>query len=75
MKFGAALLIAWTFTASAALAAELPTRAASPAPGASAKARTCMIDGEKGVLLPGSDTCMRITGSLSAQISAGSLAH
>jgi len=75
MRFGAALLIVCGFTASAALAAELPTRAASPAPVATAEARTCVIDGEKGILLPGSETCMRITGSVSAQVSAGTLSR
>jgi hypothetical protein len=75
MKFGAALLIVCALTASAALAAELPTRAAPPSAEASAKARTCMIDGEKGILLPGSETCMRITGSVSAQVSVGTLSR
>ena len=75
MRFGAVLLVMSAFTASAALAAELPTRAAAPAPDSSAKARTCVIDGEKGILLPGGQTCMRITGSVSAQVSAGTLSH
>ena len=74
MKFGAVLLMVCAFTASAALAAELPTRAAPPSE-ASARARTCVIDGQKGILLPGSETCMRITGSVSAQVSAGTLSR
>ena len=75
MKFGVALVVVCVFAASAALAAELPTRAASPTPVASAKARTCTIDREKGILLPGSETCMRISGSVSAQVSAGTLSR
>lgn len=79
MKFSTALrgvsrFAVSLFAVSTACAAELPTRAA-PAPDASEKARTCIIDGEKGMLLPGGNTCIRISGSVSAQISAGSLAH
>lgn len=74
MKLAAALLLASTFVLSAARAAELPTREARPNPDA-ARARTCVIDGQRGVMLPGSDTCMRVTGSVSAAVSVSAPTH
>ena len=43
-------------------AAELPSRHAQPAPAA----KKCQIDGHEGVVLPGSETCMRVSGYVSA---------
>jgi hypothetical protein len=74
-KFGAALFVALTAFASTTNAAELPVRAKQPAANADTKSRSCEIDGEKGILLPGSDTCIRVYGSLSAQVSGGSLSR
>ena len=53
----------------AATAAELPSRHTQPAPAA----KTCRIDGQAGVILPGSETCMRVSGSVNAQISFGNV--
>ncbi len=72
MKLATALLIGSAIAVSAAAyagAAELPTRNAPPA--AAANAKTCSVDGAPGVVLPGGDTCVRISGSISAQVSAG----
>ena len=74
MKLAIALLIASAVAASAAAgarAAELPSRNAPPA----AKAETSSIDGVPGVVLPGSGVCVKISGSVSAQVSAGSLSR
>jgi hypothetical protein len=59
-------------TAPGAGAAELPSR---NAPTSAAKAKTCSVDGEPGIVLPGGDACVRISGSVSAQVSAGSLSR
>jgi hypothetical protein len=53
-----------------AIAAELPSRKATPP----APVRTCEIDGKPGYRLPGSDVCLRFSGYVSGQISAGTLA-
>ncbi len=57
--------------ASSAIAAELPSREATPPARA---AETCEIDGKPGYRLPGSDVCLKLGGYVSGQISAGSLA-
>jgi len=73
VKFGAILLIALTGFASSAFPADLPSRAATPQKDANPQqARTCFVDGEKGVLLPGTGTCIRLYGSLSAEVAVGS---
>ena len=53
----------------AATAAELPSRQAQPAPAA----KTCRIDGQEGVVLPGSGTCMRVSGYVNAQAAFGTV--
>jgi hypothetical protein len=54
-------------------AAELPSRnAKSTQP--DQKVRDCMIDGERGVELPGG-TCVRISGYVSSGVSAGTINH
>ncbi len=73
MKFAVTLMLGSMIAASAATgarAAELPTRNAQPP--AAAKAKTCTVDGAPGIVLPGGNTCVRISGSVSAQVSAGS---
>ncbi len=70
MKLAIALLVGSALALPAATgagAAELPSRNTQPA----AKAKTCSVDGVPGVVLPGGDTCVRISGSVSAQVSAG----
>jgi hypothetical protein len=57
----------------AAAAAELPSR---PTPGATRSAatpaaKTCQIDGQAGIIIPGSDTCLHIGGSVGAQATMG----
>jgi hypothetical protein len=75
MKLAMALLIgsvAAVFASTGASAAELPSRdAQAPA----ANAQTCSIGGAPGVLLPGGQTCMRIGGSVTAAVAAGSLSR
>jgi hypothetical protein len=51
----------------AAAAAELPLRHARPAPAA----KKCGIDGQEGVILPGSEICMRLGGYVNAQVTVG----
>jgi hypothetical protein len=74
MKSASALLVVSALAVCApisARAAELPTREAKPAE--MDKAKPCSIDGQPGVVLPGSQTCVRLSGSVSAQVTAGSL--
>jgi hypothetical protein len=74
MKSAIALLLVSALVVGApmgARAAELPSRNAKPAE--ANKARACTVDGQAGVLLPGSQTCVRVSGSVSAQVTAGSL--
>ncbi|MGA2495903.1 MAG: porin [Roseiarcus sp.] len=52
-----------------ATAAELPSRQTQPAPAA----KKCQIDGQEGVILPGSETCMRLSGYVSAQTTFGTV--
>lgn len=74
MKLAIVLLLgsaAALAAATGAGAAELPSRDARPP----TTAKTCDIDGAPGVVLPGGETCVRISGSVSAQVSAGSLSR
>jgi hypothetical protein len=48
-------------------AAELPLRQTQADPAA----KKCQIGGQEGVILPGSGTCMRISGYVSAQTTFG----
>ena len=59
-----ALLVALTRLAGGA---ELPSRDARSAP----PPRRCEIGGKPGFLLPDSDTCVKVSGSISAQGSYG----
>ena len=61
------IAIAALFALQAATAAELPSRHAQPAPAG----KKCQIDGKEGVILPGSETCMRLSGYVSARTSFG----
>ena len=69
LLFGSAVAVA---AATGASCAELPSRNAPPL---AAKGQTCSVDGAPGVLLPGGQTCMRISGAVSAGVSAGSLSR
>jgi hypothetical protein len=56
-----------------AAGAELPSR---PTPGATRTAttpaaKTCQIDGQAGIIIPGSDTCLHIGGSVGAAATMG----
>ena len=65
---------AWLFVAPGLMlgascsAAELPTKLAKPKP--AAKAEKCEIDGQPGFRVAGSDTCLRISGYVSAGVAA-----
>jgi hypothetical protein len=50
-----------------ATAAELPSRQAQPAPAA----KKCRIGGQEGVIIPGSQTCLRLSGAVSARMAFG----
>jgi hypothetical protein len=52
-----------------AQAADLPTRKSAPAE----YVKVCNVGGMAGFVLPGSDTCFKISGSVIAQVSGGSL--
>jgi hypothetical protein len=73
MKRRALVLAAVFVCAHTAWAAELPSRNAKSVQSDS-KAHDCMIDGERGVELPGG-TCMRISGYVSSGVSAGTVKH
>ena len=69
LAFALSIALAALIARQAASAAELPLRQAQPA----AAAKTCRIDGQEGVVLPGSGTCMRVSGSVSAQAAVGAV--
>ena len=52
-----------------AQAADLPTRKAAPVE----YVRVCNVGGITGWTLPGSDTCVKFTGYLTAQVEGGNL--
>ena len=66
-----ASLIALTVivAASSASAAELPSRKETSA---AAHVKTCEINGKPGYVFPGSDICVKFSGYISGQVSAGS---
>ncbi len=53
-----------------AQAADLPTKKGAPA---AEYVKVCKIDGMAGFVIPGSDTCLKISGYLTAQVTAGNL--
>ena len=55
-----------------AQAADLPTRKGAPA---AEYVKVCKIDGMAGFVIPGSDTCLKITGYLTAQVEAGTFSQ
>lgn len=61
------IVLAALAVAAPATAAELPSRQSKPPEAA----KTCEIDGKTGYKLPGSDVCFRLSGYVSAQVSAG----
>jgi hypothetical protein len=62
--------LASLLAATSASAAELPSRKANSPP---ATAKACEIDGKPGYRVPGSEVCMRLSGYISGQVSAGTL--
>jgi hypothetical protein len=56
----------------AAHAADLPTKKGAPA---AEYVKVCKVDGAAGFVIPGSDTCLKITGYLTAQIVGGDLSQ
>jgi len=69
ISFGAAACLAASF---AAPAAELPSKNAKPAALAE-KMEKCEIGGEPGFRVGHGDTCLRVSGYVSAQVAAGNL--
>jgi hypothetical protein len=69
LTFALMTAVAALFALEAAAAAELPSRPAPPAPAA----KKCQIDGQEGVILPGTEACIRVSGSISAQTTVGSV--
>ena len=65
MKLTLAFLLA--LVVGNAAAAELPSRHAEP----TEAAKTCRINGREGVMLPGTDTCLRVGGGVSATAAFG----
>ncbi len=53
-------------------AADLPTRKGAPA---AEYVKVCHVDGTAGFVIPGSDTCLKITGYLSGQVEGGNLSQ
>ena len=64
-----ALSSAVALVAGAVGAAELPSRQTQPTP----PAKKCRINGQEGFVLPGSDTCMRVSGFVSGQAAVGNV--
>jgi hypothetical protein len=58
--------------AAGAQAADLPTKKGAPA---AEYVRVCKIDGMAGFVIPGSDTCLKITGYIIAEVTAGNLSR
>jgi opacity protein-like surface antigen len=58
--------------AAGAQAADLPTKKGAPAV---EYVKVCKIDGMAGFVLPGSDTCFKISGYMTAQVTAGNLSQ
>ncbi len=71
-RTGSLLGVVALLSLASASAAELPSRTAAKA-APPAKAQTCDIDGHPGFKLPGSETCMRISGYVSAGVMVGNL--
>jgi hypothetical protein len=69
LTFALTIGIAALLAPKAATAAELPSRQAQPAPAAT----KCRIDGQEGIILPGSGTCMRVSGYVNAQAAFGTV--
>jgi hypothetical protein len=69
----AALAFAAGFWSFGAVAAELPSRSATTKP-PETKARECFIGGERGFETPGGG-CVRISGYVSSQVTAGNVKH
>ena len=69
LTFALTIGVAALLALQAATAAELPSRQAQPAPAA----KKCQIDGQEGVILPGSGTCMRVSGYVNAQAAFGTV--
>jgi opacity protein-like surface antigen len=55
-----------------AQAADLPTKKGAPV---AEYVKVCKIDGMAGFVIPGSDTCLKITGYMTAQFEAGNLSQ
>jgi len=70
LTFALSIAVAALLAQQAASAAELPSRQAQPA---AAAAKTCRIDGRDGVILPRSETCVRVSGYVSAQAAFGAV--
>jgi len=58
--------------ASSAASADLPTRKAAPA---TQYVKLCDVGGSSGWLMPGSDTCMKLSGYVTGQVNAGNLSQ
>lgn len=68
---GAVAAIAALIALQAVSAAELPMRQAKPEP----QAKKCRIGGQEGVILPGSTTCIRLSGYVSAGVAFGAVGN
>jgi hypothetical protein len=69
LTFALSIAVAALLALQTATAAELPLRQAQPAPAA----KKCQLDGQDGVILPGSGICVRVSGYVSVQTTAGTV--
>jgi hypothetical protein len=67
LTFALSIAVAALLALQTATAAELPLRQAQPAPAA----KKCQLDGQDGVILPGSGICVRVSGYVSTQTTVG----
>ena len=65
------IVVAALLALQTATAAELPSRQAQPAP--TPVVRKCQVNGEDGVMFPGSETCLRLGGYVSARAAFGTV--
>jgi hypothetical protein len=71
LAFAQTIGIATLLALQTATAAELPLRQAQPVPAPAA--RKCQVNGQDGVIFPGSETCLRLGGYVSVRTAVGTV--
>ena len=71
LAFAQTIGIATLLALQTATSAELPLRQAQPV--AAPAARKCQVNGQDGVIVPGSETCLRLGGYVSVRTTVGTV--